>query len=192
MIGHTALKTGFEEDIAPTFRSLPTDLFTRSHYVALASHPLWGFHWWESAPLEEAAAQWVHAVKPCAILKWKDYHEAPFLINEAVELLQKKGVVPSAIMCDPSFADDLTGRGYYTDMPHLKESLESKGIRFFLTNWLSYNEGMYVYDDTAARFYKKGKSQHYWAIPPYVVQIIRGKDALPTYEGTWFKSPSAE
>ena len=178
------------EEIAPTFKSLPVDLFTRSHFVALSSTPCWGFDSWEAQPLDEAAAKWAHTVEPCATLEWEDWHEAPSLLNTAVELLQEKGIRPTAIMSDPDFANDLTGHSNFTDMPRLKNDFESIGLNFFCTNWMSYNEGMYVYDDSCARFYKKGRSKHYWCLPPYVVKITRGKNALPTRKGTWFQSPS--
>lgn len=187
------LETIVQKNLAPAFKKLPADLISRSRtqenvYEDACRHgSLWYAGW-----IGYAAMKWVETVKPFAVLEWKDYHEAPALIEKAKQLLEKKGVQASCIMCDPDFANDMTGNSPgYSDMPKVGNGFEFMGLKIFRTFACHYNQkhGMFIFDNRDARFYLKGKSKHYWNCPPYIVQVTRAWDAKPTHSDTWFLSP---
>ena len=186
--GSLTLETVARKNLAPTFKKLPADLIARSH----TEPERWedDRYWWQSRSIQigRAAVAWVEKVKPFAVLEWKDYHEAPDLIEKAKQLLTKKGVQASCIMCDPDFANDLTGNpnDTYTDMPTVGDGFEYMGLKIFRNFSCSYNDGMYIFDNRDARAYFRGRGKYYWNCPPYLVQVTRGRYANPTHYGTWF------
>ncbi|MBQ1427837.1 MAG: hypothetical protein IIZ04_03135 [Aeriscardovia sp.] len=189
------LKTIVQKNLAPTFQKLPADLISRSHTQEDVHEDRLRQGYFSEAgkrdfEMGRAAVKWAETVEPLAVLTWKDYHETPDLIEKAKRLLSKKGVQASVIMCDPDFAYDLIGDPHgRTDMPKVGDGLEFMGLKFFRNLAMSYNWGMYIFDNRDARVYLKGKSKHYWNIPPYVVHITRGVDANPTDSLTWFHEP---
>ena len=182
------------KNLAPTFKKLPADLISRSRTQEEVKWPFYCHSclidaWGGDEVVGRAAVTWAEKVKP-RVLEWKDYHEAPSLIEKAKQILAKKGAQASCILCDPDFAYDLTGdpRGR-TDMPTTGNVLEFMGLKIFRTFACSYNKGMFIFDNRNALVYLKGKSKHYWNCPPYVVQVTRAWDAKPTDSCTWFQAP---
>ena len=192
------LETVARKNLAPTFKKLPADLISRSRtqeevYEDACRHGSLSLARWKYDQMGRSAMAWVEKVKPFAVLEWKDYHEAPSLIEKAKQLLEKKGVQASCIMCDPDFANDMTGRSPgYSDMPTVRNWHEYMGLKLFRTFACHYNPqgGMFIFDNRDARFYLKGKSKHYWNCPPYVVQVTRAWNAKPTHSDTWFCAPT--
>lgn len=195
--GSLTLETIAHKNLAPTFKKLPADLISRSRtqedcYEDACYYGPLSLAGWKYDQMGRSAVAWVEKVKPFAVLEWKDYHEVPDLIEKAKQLLEKRGVQASCIMCDPDFANDMTGNSPgYSDMPKVGNGFEFMGLKIFRTFACHYNQkhGMFLFDNRNAQFYLKGKSKHYWNCPPYIVQVTRAWDAKPTHSDTWFCAP---
>ena len=160
-----------DENLAPSLETIPDDFLKYSIPVAdlkVQYTPLLGL----------AIRAWIKAVKPAVTLKYSG-GDLIHTLDTAIRELRKYQVDATAIVGNPMQISDLSYAiplRFRNDDEWIGDAqLEILGAKWEAHVAIDYSDGLYLFDDRAAKLYIAGISYAYWGNRPVIAHVVKEK-----------------